>query len=322
MSFNYEWDESDPTGTSNSRKLHKYIKQDKRAIAERMEVGHIALDDTTVGAVETSLLVAQGRHIPGKVNILGVVDSESDFPASPPDGAIGYTIDEQKLKYYYNSVWNNWPLEVEADTSEENWKVETTIIDEPATAALSTISSVTSPALLSCLTTQVISISFFVQIMQDDYWCRAAKMWSYPNAIFETPDYHIYFKLAEVTDTFSEDTLINGMTLFDLYRDGREIKDIIPISSLGPADWMESLPDPYFEFATPPEEYPRISPLLDYEDSPYWRYGMNAAFIDTYKFTKTMMVPAGIWAASALVLTEASVTALPGASVTIKSMAL
>lgn len=316
MSFKYTWDESEPTGSSNSRKLHVYTKRVKRAIAERLEVQHIALDDPTVGATEDSLLYAQGRHEAGKVSVLGIYRTESDAPVSPPDGAIIYTRDDQKLKYYDDSQWKEVPLEIDIDDGQENFTCTDSVLDGDTVVGGGEVALAMLPAFISCSTAQLVSFSFNLKVLADDYHIRDAmysispygeEKYERPDLIRLLPAYDIYFKLADATGDLSVEEFQNGIALKTFYNSSRD-PELVLTSSLASDD------KPWFTPATeaPPED----------EDFGTYYFGGMLNCMDVYNFTKVMQVPAGIWAVVPLIYTARSVVVIDNSSIIIRGYKL
>lgn len=312
MSFKYTWDEANPTGTNNSRKLHKYIKDTKRAIAERMEVQHIALDSSTVGATEKTLKFAQGRHEAGKISVLGIYRTESDAPVSPPDGGMIYTRNDQKLKYYGSSQWNDVPVDVDIDDAQENFSFDTSTLTSNTVVGGGTLAYGMLPAFFTCTTAQLVSLSFNVRVLDDDYHARNAtyfrtafgdKPLEMPEIIRNLPAYDIYFKLADASNELSIDSFLRGITLFENSQSERD-------PTLNMSSSLRYTDDPWFTATN-------SAPPVD-EDFGTYFFGAMANCIDCYNFTKVMQIPEGIWAIAPLIFTNRSVVVLENSVASIR----
>lgn len=116
MSFTYTFQQTTPTGLSSANQIDEYILADvKKALAERYELEHVALDSSETGADDPTSANAQGRHIPGKVSCLfSGTYTQLAALSSPGVGSIGYATDTNSF-YRYDSVTGWTALTVSAN---------------------------------------------------------------------------------------------------------------------------------------------------------------------------------------------------------------
>jgi len=98
------YSETTPQGSDLANTLDTVIQTDKRAIDQRIELEHYSLVD---GNNDAASLLAQGRHVPGKVQAVFIgTTAEINALTGMTKGSLAYDTDLGLLKIFNGSDWD------------------------------------------------------------------------------------------------------------------------------------------------------------------------------------------------------------------------
>lgn len=112
-----------PEGTDAAANLASYLKNDtKRPLNERYALEHVDLRSAESGASDSANANAQGRHVAGKVGVLGKGDTATrNALTDMGTGALFYDTDDSVL-YRYNMATSSWEVSEVGGGQTTVWK--------------------------------------------------------------------------------------------------------------------------------------------------------------------------------------------------------